>query len=345
MKFLVLLLILASIGIRTLIIYYNVKKEDGETTSNVKIRASSNEILDSIENDTVLRNCLINVHGLDGTSTNKFYSLIRSESIGSSELVSSHLDEGQTLQNVYPDIVYRQNHPDVCALDTEGVKRGRIYYCPDLLERVVNETNKDVLFREWSQYWDLTKPYILQKTSTFDIVLLERLKVVPTFHAILMQHPFRWKPRFKQRVFDQPIIWLDTWVYTLEMLSKNEIKSFAVVNYEMLLLQPRDVLNELGFQIQESCPFTDKIELNKEVITINEKMDDNLFDKCENIEYCRNMMNDLSPLISAFGYGWDKNSYFQPNKLDSNILFSPQKLPSPKLLTELKTVLKKYIKD
>jgi len=223
---------------------------------------------------------------------------------------------------------------------------GRIYYCPDLLETVVNETNKQALFREWSQYWDLTKPYILQKSSTFDIFLLERLKLVPTFHAILMQHPFGWKPRFKQRIFDQPIIWLDTWVYTLEMLLKNEIKSFAVVNYEMLLLKPRDVLNELGFQIQESCPFSDKIELNKEVITTNERMDDvDSFKKCEEIQYCRNVMNDLSPLISEFGYSWDKYSYFQPNKLDSNILFSPQKLPSHQLLTELKTVLKKYIKE
>jgi len=125
MKFVVLLLILASIGIRTLIIYYNVKKDDDETISNVRFRASSNEILESIENDAKLRNCLVNVHGLDSKSTNNFWSLIRSESMGSSELVSSHSDEGQILQNVYPNIVYRQKHPEICAVDTKAVKRGK----------------------------------------------------------------------------------------------------------------------------------------------------------------------------------------------------------------------------
>lgn len=322
-----------------------------------------NEILKPPElnsvDSSIVKKCLIHVHGFQPYSTKLLHHSII-ESMGDSKVISSHQgapssNEGHGFQSVYPTFTDRRINPDVCAQDAEGRKKGKLYYCPKALNDVVNKANKITLFKDWSRYWDLNKTFLIQRSPSFDVLLLERLKISPTFHAIVMKHPLLWRGR-RIKLVDLPIIWLDTWANTLDLLFRGKIESFAVVNFEILKQETNEITKELSSMITDSCPYytNQARRLSSHVRSFNPKFnydvldlyEKDYWDRCERMKECNDIMNDLTPLMSEFGYTWDRNNFFEPNRIakgGSYILFSSHNLPSPQLVKQMKEMVDKYI--
>ena len=186
--------------------------------------------------------CVIHVHGMHHSGTGFLRQTIY-DALGGEAHASMHQkthkaeDEGQHIQTVYPTFYQRARK---CGNTTHDVSKAvaRRYYCPDLLEIAATQTNaSETLLEEWSRYWNMTKPYLIQKTPTLDVLFLERMKTYQTVHAIVMRHPFLWRPNVRARntAFLRLRIWLDIWAHTLNLLSEHQVEYFAVVQYEVTL--------------------------------------------------------------------------------------------------------------
>jgi len=315
----------------------------------------SEKVISTSINTASFHNCLVNIHGLHH-SDNEFARTAIHGAIG--EKASVHnVDkkdaEGQYLQTIYPTFIYRQNHYEVCGLHEHSPKSvGMLYYCPNIIQQTVNPINKMILFNEWSRFWDLNKPYLIQQTSTFDILLLEKLKLVPTFHVIIMTHPFRWEHKDNHHMDKLSLlfVWLDVWTHTFEALQ--QIQSFAVINYEMLLSSSSNNTSyDLHTSIENSCfPDTPSEQLQPyQQNVLDAKQGDTevfLWEFCAQDNECRSLMDDLTPIISQFGYSWNSTNPFSPSYVESstsNLLFSPNNLPTTQLLQEMKALVNEYI--
>merc|ERR1719273_2751212 len=130
------LLLFALIAIVTSAHVNKVKKDKPDTRIKKKsLKQSSSH---------TYNNCLVNVHGLHNSGTGTLRTFIQ-ETIGvdlMSKLENTRKvkDEGQHAQNIYPSFSSRMLHPRKCGLNTTSINmRGRLYYCPELVNHFVNE--------------------------------------------------------------------------------------------------------------------------------------------------------------------------------------------------------------
>ena len=205
------------------------------------------------------------------------------------------------------------------------------------------------------------------------------MKVVPTVHTIVMRHPLIWHQRSMKGYELQTLyVWLDVWAHTLDLLRHSTIESFAVVNYEALVLYPNEVAATLSQNILEGCSSSvmlSSVTSSEASVTHHYngshrslhmhqdqgasyylKLGSNaaLQKKCRQVSKCSQFMDDLAPIMEeAFGYRWssleageESSDYFVDNILDSSkVLFSSAggKLPSSALVEKMKSMAKKYI--
>jgi len=346
----ILLLCILSITV-TLVRYCSHIKNDLDVfeSKNIQRKLDSSDIFFQYK-------CLVNVHGIHHSGTGYLRYMIVN-ALGGSSLVSEHKntnvpeDEGHHLQSAYPDFLNRVRNPKLCISEKYASKnKGKLYYCPKLLNTVVNEENKISLFDDWSKNWDMTKPFLIQKTPTMDILLLEHLKITPTFHAIVMRHPFHWHLNDVKNT-DKPIIWLDVWANVLEQLLEGNIENFAVVNYELLVLAPDAVSKNLQDMILDSCSVQtsnqrrqlhmhNDVDSHKYIRPIHKEM--MTWNECRQNKDCKSFMLELAPIISQFGYSFHANKLYQRSKTGRNILFSSQNLPDLNLVKKMKNLAMKY---
>jgi hypothetical protein len=119
-------------------------------------------------------------------------------------------DEGQHLQTIYPSFAVRYSKvKNVKGSD----KFNRLSYIADICDVVNNEDTSDnvsaldssgddglpdvdnykllgnALFQQWSKYWDTSATFLLQKSPMLDLLFLEKTKILPTLHVIVVRHP------------------------------------------------------------------------------------------------------------------------------------------------------------
>ena len=62
-------------------------------------------------------------------------------------------------------------------------KLGRLYYCPTLVQEITSASGSNnnqkkskqqqqLLAEQWSQHWNMSKPVLIQKTPSFDVLFL-----------------------------------------------------------------------------------------------------------------------------------------------------------------------------
>jgi len=176
--------------------------------------------------------CVIHVHGLHHSGTG-FTRQVLYDSLGGDALVTKHQDtrasqdEGQHLQNIYPNFQKRLVQPKLCGLPPKQAPTvpaiGCLYYCPPLTENrtITSHDSSQDLFTQWSSRWDMAKPFLLQKTPTMDVLLLEQLKIQPTVHVIVMRQPMSWKrvlplwypKQLQQNQMYLPKVWWNVWTF------------------------------------------------------------------------------------------------------------------------------------
>ena len=131
-------------------------------------------------------------------------------------------DEGQHLQSVYPSLKFqqialeerRERSPGTTPADVRAYlsRAGHLSsLCAFVDDDAVEEEGDaaatagdaegstaaarrkigDVLFRQWRPFFeDPSATFLLQKTPTLEALFHERVKVLPTFHVIVVRHPW-----------------------------------------------------------------------------------------------------------------------------------------------------------
>lgn len=146
------------------------------------------------------KHCVVHTHGIHHSGTG-FLRQTLFDSLGAEE-ASMHVnsgkaqDEGQHIQSVYP--VYKVRLPKNgnggrtrCVPEGAIARRnyGKPYYCPSMLSIADDPRKVHTMFAQWAKVWDMDKHFLLQKTPTLDVQFLERAKLGPSFHAVVMGHP------------------------------------------------------------------------------------------------------------------------------------------------------------
>ena len=134
-------------------------------------------------------------------------------------------DEGQKLQNIYPDLSSRRD----CSSNTTC----RYDYAP--LLNLVSKDNKEKLKHQWMNHVkDLNNPIIVQKTPSFDVIFLEKM-FENSAHALIMRHPYYWScggfPCCKNP-WDCFQTWKRIWKKTFKTLTN--INKYVIIQYEAL---------------------------------------------------------------------------------------------------------------
>jgi hypothetical protein len=302
------------------------------------------------KNEPHNEHCAIHVHGLHHTGTGYLREVVY-ESVGGARMASKHHktgapeDEGQHLQDVFPADRKRRNK-HIC-----GKTHADLYVCQEMIDTLPNnETNKIKLHEEWSKHWNTTKEFLIQKSPTLDVVFLERMQVLPTFHVIIMRHPHCYRNTF------WPTLWLNVWTSLLEQLSDRMVESFALINYETLSENRAAVKNELSALVEQQCKIpipsddttealnrvTRRLELhttkNSSQYTVAPKIIRS-YEYCLENDMCREEMQKTESMLSKIGYSWDPRLPFhlpKNGKDDSLFLFSTHHLPSKELVEEMK---------
>ena len=335
-------------------------------------------VVDTKSNHTLIdrhpqnERCVIHVHGLHHSGTG-FTRQAVYNCLGGDDFASMHKntrkpeDEGQFLQNVYPRLGVRR--PELCGVTVAGMI-GHVYYCPSLLRLANKADAKQRLHEQWSRYWNTSKPFLIQKTPTMDILFLEKMKILPTMHVIVMRHPFAWDSPLQQKhlPFVQtphflPTVWLDVWTHILEQLANGNIESYVVINYETLVLNYTAVLGELSHVIQSECDISvtphqqekppistfngDKrtrrlhlypnLDSSQYLVPHAKTLD--VYNECIRDYGCRKLLNDAASTVLEFGYDFDPEAPFHGNQI---ILFSTSKPPPTLLVERMKELAAKY---
>lgn len=331
----------------------------------------------SVTNNST-QHCVIHIHGLHHSGTG-FTRQVVFDSLGGESVASKHQDtrvtqdEGQHLQRVYPNFRKRLRFPKICGADRPSFPTTlhELYTCPQLLE-LFPPHNRTVaqrqLHQQWSRRWDTTKPYLLQKTPTFDVVLLETLKLYPTVHVVVMRHPWSWtkvlkmlNPRLAAQFQEHPMylaeVWWNVWIDVLEQLSQNGlVESFLVVNYEVLLLHQERASREMSLYIQSECnlgrhdnaqeePQQHRRRLHMYTNATNDvshylvpKAAVDAFQKCQQDDPCKAFMTKTASVLQEFGYAWNPETSFQLPNSNSMLFFTSKNPPPMKLIERMKQV-------
>jgi hypothetical protein len=169
---------------------------------------------------------------------------------------SAPADEGQHLQNVYPS-------------DHEYGRPGRFGFAPEMhvteASPLVSEENARKLFEEWSPYWDLSRPLLLEKSppNLLKTRFLQALYPSSSF-VVIVRHPIpvsiptaKWRgTRRYDRMFEH---WLRC--HALFEADRQYLERVHVIQYEQLVRDPATVLREtFEFLELEPIPPSEPVE-------------------------------------------------------------------------------------
>ena len=157
-------------------------------------------------------------------------------------------DEGQHLQSVYPS-------------DHEYGRPGRFGFAPEMhlteSSPLVSEQSAATLFEEWSPYWDLSRPLLLEKSppNLLKTRFLQALFPNSAF-VVVVRHPIpvslataRWR---RTRRYHRL---LEHWLHCHELFEadRERLARVHVLQYEQLVRDPESVLRGI-FEFLEIDP-------------------------------------------------------------------------------------------
>jgi len=253
-------------------------------------------------------------------------------------------NEGQHFQNVFPP--NRQRKKTFIEADCPQSDFGKLAYLADEC-KFDNSQSKlelgNVLFNEWSPYWNMSATFLIQKTPTLDVHFLERTKVLPTLHVMIIRHPMTSNSPGRKWM---GLGWLDAWAHTLEVLASGEIEWYAVVPYEALVQYHEVVVREMlevlrsgilrlgdDFQINGRAALTKPLETcgsnnrrlelhasNSTVTFLTPKSASiSLWKTCNTDQKCNTFLKQLtSDIFPSFGYVDVTDSGEHKDELTSN---------------------------
>ncbi len=174
------------------------------------------------------------------------------------------MDEGQYLQSVYPK-------PGAAGGDAVG--RLGFDRAAFLTERssLATPENADRLFADWSHFWDLSKPVLIEKSPPNLIRMRFLQACFPDSHFIVIaRHPVAAAEATKKWCRRNPVPGIiANWAlcYGRAIEDAKKLKSVSFVRYEDLVAEPeatlRPLTDQLGLSPLASAPAGVKGDLNR----------------------------------------------------------------------------------
>jgi len=171
-------------------------------------------------------------------------------------------DEGQHLQSVFPK-AFQHGGPAKFGFAPEMTL--------DETSPLITPANRRKLFEEWSRYWNLHQPYLLEKSPPNLIKTRFLQAVFPnTYFILILRHPVavtlatrKWKPFMPLNRF------FDHWLICHEKMRDDlgHLHHTKLIHYEDFVANPYDILAEIyEFLCLEPVPTSEEVRPN-----VNEK--------------------------------------------------------------------------
>ncbi len=163
--------------------------------------------------------------------------------------------EGQFLQTVYPDDSYYGGvgqlgfHPEIHLTEESPI---------------VTDENRKKLFEEWGQYWDMSKPYLLEKTPA-NLLRSRFLQAMfpSSYFVFVIRHPVAVALAQQKWSGTSLVSLIEHWLVCHETLREDAkyLKNYLVLRYEDFIRDPSSSLEKsyslLGL---DSEPYNEEID-------------------------------------------------------------------------------------
>jgi len=181
-----------------------------------------------------MNNKFVFVGGLHRSGTSILFKCLRDHPMVSGfEGTGVPEDEGQHLQSVFSP-----------ARAYGGGSRFGFYPEAHLTETssLMNLQNRDRLWSEWKQYWDISKPFLLEKSPP-NLIRTRFLQAMfpGAYFVIIMRHPIAYAcPRQSESKIKGIYSLLKHWIVCHEILmnDSSHIKNLFVIKYEEFVSDP-----------------------------------------------------------------------------------------------------------
>lgn len=178
------------------------------------------------------------------------------------------------------------------------------------LSPLVTDGNRQKLFSEWSPYWDLGKPYLLEKSPP-NLIRTRFLQAMfpDSYFIVLMRHPLavsyatrNWYRQFGVYWRSLPSIF-EHWLVCHEIFlqDRNSLKNSIIVKYEQFVSNPTLHANTIyQFLGLHSHPNTQKVLSGVNAKYFSKWQKDHLGFLSRFV--ARKMVNRFESRLSSFGY-------------------------------------------
>jgi hypothetical protein len=191
--------------------------------------------------------------GLHRSGTSPLFRILREHpEISGFRNTGVQEDEGQHLQTVFP------------AAKAYGGP-GRFGFVPEahLTERsnLITPTNKEKLFEEWSRFWDLSKPYLLEKSPP-NLIRTRFLQAIfpDSSFLVISRHPIAVSLATRKWAHSSLESLLDHWLHCHRLFDSDRphLTRVRVIRYEDLICATEPTLQQiyrfLGLAPHRSSP-------------------------------------------------------------------------------------------
>jgi len=186
--------------------------------------------------------------------------------------------EGQLFQSIYPT-----------DQQLGGVGRFAFNAESHLTEKshLITDKNRKTLFKEWSTYWDLEKPILLEKSPPNGIKSRFLQELFPNSHFIfVIRHPFAVSLATQKWSKTSLLSLIEHWITYNEIMMKDlqYIKNRTIIRYEDFVSTPNKTLKEIAELLQIKNEF-------KLPETISPTINDKYFSQIEALKKSANLTN------------------------------------------------------
>ena len=179
--------------------------------------------------------------GLHRSGTSLLYKILKKQSnISGFSNTSAIEDEGQHLQSVF-NAANKYGGPGKFGFNKDSYLNEK--------SSLINESNRRILFKEWSQYWDLSKEYLIEKSPP-NLVRTRFLQALfpNSYFITILRHPIATSIATKKWSKSSYSSLLDHWIvcHKKYINDKEKLKNSLEIKYEDLIEDTEKTLQSIS---------------------------------------------------------------------------------------------------
>ena len=179
--------------------------------------------------------------GLHRSGTSLLYKILKKQSnISGFSNTSAIEDEGQHLQSVF-NAANKYGGPGKFGFNKDSYLNEK--------SSLINESNRRRLFKEWSQYWDLSKEYLIEKSPP-NLVRTRFLQALfpNSYFITILRHPIATSIATKKWSKSSYSSLLDHWIvcHKKYINDKEKLKNSLEIKYEDLIEDTEKTLQSIS---------------------------------------------------------------------------------------------------